>query len=1803
MYHGRPPPRGPYPPSFEGRGRPPLQAYPQPGRRMIRDRPPHHSEPYPPPGRGRPPHYSEPYPPPGRGRPPHYSEPYSPPGLGRPPHHDLGYPDHRRSPPHGKHPPSPSRDYHGRGHSSGSPHRERSHSPRLGDPIDHDLVITVGNELTGSTSHHHDRDLHRKYEHSHSRERSPDRSRAKSRGRSKSRARSKSRSLDRSRAKSRGRSKSRPRLRSRSRCKSRSRSRGRSHGRSSPSRNRSKSRRSRSSSSGRDFNQQRGVGRRTALEDTCSLPTRSILKKHGENEDSPSLRSTDSPRGAAGSTISTVAEQLLQACRGMEPAAMASMLVQLQSDPLIAQSVDIKEIVDLLDAGMSVRAESPEKTAADMDDEEKFLYGESLEPKYSAQSQPAQSHTFDLYEDITEEALYSDYLPRSASPKYCTPPVALPHLQAPSTTSDVDAIWPPSGLKPNSAAPASSAPESQEVRLKQDSDSDKYHNIQDLLKTIGLDLGVTEITKMAARTKERLEGNEPARKMQTKRRRRSSSSSEDSRRRRSHSSSSSSSSSSSGSSGAAAAKESQQQASDTMTAPPVLPVPSYPPQVHTMMPAGYGQYGGFMPYTQPQWSPMYPATNNFHPSLPYNQPYDQQPPPQRKVKASPVLVQVSELENNESEKQKVLEERENLKRERDMRMKRKEYLMKELEELRKQQGELLRKKSRVKDGHKDPLLQEIGRLQEDIIEQISNLRKEHEAAVKKQSEIDKVALTLGLSTSDRPQRLADTQEDNAWQPRSKMQVIEHSPGRQQDGSISQKKVPEPKPPVISQTPPPDPFEYYDAGNHWCKNCNTTCGSMFDFFTHLHSKTHRKMLDPYHRPWALSPSKVLQSKPPTEEKLTKPAKGSEFLLPVRGFFCLLCEKFFGDAICAEEHTTTHFHNDCYKKKMYENPLYEQRRNLDRQAGLVADVTAKKLEKDKSGKKKAKKEKQDKERALKVEKEEEKVKALKIEEEFKITNTRDEHSPCLSKKFEDEKYESKKDKYYPDREEDVRLKYSRRDEKEPGIRCYRHHRQEEDKHDRRPRYDLRDEDKHKFAKYSEGSSKHERERKVKSVEKDTSNKSPATPEANKQPKPYDPPKVMSGPSPAMRAKLRKQSLEATKHAAVTSAPTFGRFTWKKKESQLALDAKKEAAQFIKEEEEALKKAKATNIADNSSPGDTFAKSVALAQELAQKMCEDRSTMPWASKGVKQSQIRPNFPVPETKPFLASCNTKFGPPPPVSHPAPLVNKSLQRFPTPHVPLVSQSVQRFSSTLGPTVSKSLQQFSCSTGPAVPRPVLTVSQPASLVPSLAPAVSQPASSVPSLAPPVSQPASSVPSLSLTVSQPASSVPRRAPTVSQPASSVPSQAPTVSQTASSVPSLAPTVSQPASSVPSQVPTVSQPASSVSKASPPVSLSLTSPDPKLSGVEPLVADPIPQESKPNTADAAPFETLTNEPDVAAPGVPESEQTQAVFVKPPPFINTSEGSKRSDKPKSNLAAAKAQDLFGIFYSSTNKLGLLSFTKSTTANGGEKSSTQSISNPSPSQQAPQPSNTSQQTQNGIPQTPEPESQLDIHIESVWSLQTGLDLASERVQIPHDQEPAKTAPTSQSQEQEKTVSKPKIHNDTLIQDLPERARIAPTSQSQHEEKNVSETKLPDDTPIQDLPEPAKIIPTSQSQEQEKIVSESKIHNDTPIQDLLETPPVTDHESTPCPRSQGKNAQKRSPPVRTTPVRQTRSKTRSQTKQQHFHVQSDPEPALGVSDLNIVEFSDHDSGPHQACKEIPEAMETSENVDMSLPDSQLTLN
>ncbi|XP_038616787.1 zinc finger protein 318 [Tachyglossus aculeatus] len=303
---------------------------------------------------------------------------------------------------------------------------------------------------------------------------------------------------------------------------------------------------------------------------------------------------------------------------------------------------------------------------------------------------------------------------------------------------------------------------------------------------------------------------------------------------------------------------------------------------------------------------------------------------------------LSEEKNRAAQKQKVIEEREKLKTEREARQKKMHYLRTELDRLRKQQGEMLRKKRREKDGHKDPLLVEVNRLQDNIQKDISELRREAEAAEKKQSELDKVAQILGINIFDKPRR-ASSDSKEAAEKSGKVKNPEPLPSANKEPKANNEKPrpKSPKPPEPPAQPSPKPpvqsatiYEYYDAGNHWCKDCNTICGTMFDFFTHMHNKKHRQTLDPYSRPWASKMQNEAKQDPEKRaDKITVPAKGSEFLVPITGYYCQLCEEFFGDQISGEQHVKCHQHNEKYKKYVDENPLYEARRNLDRQAGLA------------------------------------------------------------------------------------------------------------------------------------------------------------------------------------------------------------------------------------------------------------------------------------------------------------------------------------------------------------------------------------------------------------------------------------------------------------------------------------------------------------------------------------------------------------------------------------------------------------------------------------------------------------------------------------------------------------------------------------------------------------------------------------------------------------------------------------------------------------------------------------------------------
>uniref|UniRef100_A0A4W3KAN8 U1-type domain-containing protein n=1 Tax=Callorhinchus milii TaxID=7868 RepID=A0A4W3KAN8_CALMI len=603
--------------------------------------------------------------------------------------------------------------------------------------------------------------------------------------------------------------------------------------------------------------------------------------------------------------------------------------------------------------------ERRKRSFPDIEDEEKFLYGEDEDEK-------------------TEPVKYK----KAEAPEFKPVPAnrnVLPIRQ--------------SSLPAGASTAASVKPD------------EEYEKIHDLLKTIGLDIGVSEISKLAARTQERLHGKKPSTRSPDRTSEAQKTSSSNKRRTRSETKSSEPHPRPVGKSFTpeisgpySRVMETKEESfqheiivtpsepermtpqasavSSSLRRPPLLRTPApgscivppfgqYPIRVINYPPTAplpnFNQYGRYMSCPATTAWPMFPP-----PML--AEPYVQEPispvilaqqpkvarPNLRVIETTDgkregsVLVQVPTTDTiptvssnrtvlmpkSSSRQQLVCFGFSRLKENtRSQKVEMNLYLKGEIREL-------LRRKRREKDGHKDPLLVENGKLQEDITRQMAVVRQQAEETAKKLSELDKVAQILGalIHIKTQPNISVRSKEDSEEilsqkaekSPSSKVVTLElffklYSLLKQYSNTEGPKE---------EASKSGDVYEYYDAGNHWCKHCNMICGTLFDFFTHMHNKRHRQTLDPYDRPWATKqPNEDKNDSVKRTEKITLPAKGSEFLMPVTGFYCQLCQQFYGDQICGEDHVKSHGHNDKYKEFLEENPVYEQRRNLDRQAGLA------------------------------------------------------------------------------------------------------------------------------------------------------------------------------------------------------------------------------------------------------------------------------------------------------------------------------------------------------------------------------------------------------------------------------------------------------------------------------------------------------------------------------------------------------------------------------------------------------------------------------------------------------------------------------------------------------------------------------------------------------------------------------------------------------------------------------------------------------------------------------------------------------
>ncbi|MEE6512953.1 hypothetical protein FKM82_020315 [Ascaphus truei] len=128
------------------------------------------------------------------------------------------------------------------------------------------------------------------------------------------------------------------------------------------------------------------------------------------------------------------------------------------------------------------------------------------------------------------------------------------------------------------------------------------------------------------------------------------------------------------------------------------------------------------------------------------------------------------------------------------------------------------------------------------------------------------------------------------------------------------------------------LEYFDAENYWCEDCNTVCKTVSDFFSHLHNRKHTQTLNVWKRPWA-TPTEREARFDMRRKKVVVPLKGPEFLIPIAGFYCQLCQELIGDKICAEEHVKTFAHNQQYKDHIDANSFYEEKRSQNMKSGLA------------------------------------------------------------------------------------------------------------------------------------------------------------------------------------------------------------------------------------------------------------------------------------------------------------------------------------------------------------------------------------------------------------------------------------------------------------------------------------------------------------------------------------------------------------------------------------------------------------------------------------------------------------------------------------------------------------------------------------------------------------------------------------------------------------------------------------------------------------------------------------------------------
>ncbi|CAG2100963.1 unnamed protein product [Medioppia subpectinata] len=277
------------------------------------------------------------------------------------------------------------------------------------------------------------------------------------------------------------------------------------------------------------------------------------------------------------------------------------------------------------------------------------------------------------------------------------------------------------------------------------------------------------------------------------------------------------------------------------------------------------------------------------------------------------------------------------------------------------EGDILRNKARKRDGFKDPMLLEMRRLQEDV-------KKRLEESHKINVEIDKRirAYNKAMKESMAQEEGIQLRDGNSVEQSDKPSNYEAQLLIQ--NSLITTTVEEEESDEDEFEYENSKHEYFDSGNHWCRDCDKMVPKIGEYFDHLQSKPHWDLANNELKPWRKNKKPTVAdiinaaSKEPNRvmnramnEKIKTPLRGAQFLIPLKGFYCPLCKEYLADDPMAEDHLKSAKHNRIYNRFIMLNGDYEHKWNSDKGKALsrhqinerkrVKDEEIKELEKKK------------------------------------------------------------------------------------------------------------------------------------------------------------------------------------------------------------------------------------------------------------------------------------------------------------------------------------------------------------------------------------------------------------------------------------------------------------------------------------------------------------------------------------------------------------------------------------------------------------------------------------------------------------------------------------------------------------------------------------------------------------------------------------------------------------------------------------------------------------------------------------------